>query len=150
MHECVQTPQNTEKALITPWGVDWMSYTAEDSSFPSMCLTFTRKVITRLALDTLQYPILSLTFRKAIYNNKCRKGTMRKTNSRFNNNHACLGFCMTAHSLGKLLKSDGSFLCGRPIDSFPHMGIPGISLLHMGKEIRSQRWYLWKELRFTN
>ncbi len=44
-------------------------------------------------------------------------------------------FRVTAHSLGKLLESDGSFLCGRPIDSFPHMGIPGVRLLHMGKNI---------------
>lgn len=83
MSACIHQ-QNSEKALITPWGVDWMSYTAEDSSLPSMCLTFTRNVIMCLALDTLQYPILSLTFRKAIYNNKCRKGTMRKTNNWFN------------------------------------------------------------------
>lgn len=72
-----------------------------------------------------------------------QEGDKEKKNDLTNPSMPCFSFfCMTAHSLGKLLKSDGSFLCGRPIDSFPHMGIPGLNLLHMGKEIRSQRWYL--------
>ena len=42
-------------------------------------------------------------------------------------------FCMSANSLGKLLEPDGSLLCGRPIDSFPHVGIPRVGLMHQGK-----------------
>lgn len=41
--------QTTDKALITPRGVDWMNFTAEYSSFLPMCLTFV--MITCLALD---------------------------------------------------------------------------------------------------
>lgn len=55
MSACIHQ-QNTENALITPRGVDWMNFTAEYSSFLPMCLTFVRKVITCLALDILQYP----------------------------------------------------------------------------------------------
>lgn len=82
---------------------------------------------------TVSYSILSLTFRDAIYNNKSinagrREGEKQMTNLTKQSMAFFEYFCMTAHSLGKLLESDGSFLCGRPIDSFPHMGIPGISL----------------------
>lgn len=143
MSACIHQ-QNTENALITPRGVDWMNFTAEYSSLLPMCLTFVRKVITCLALviPTVSYSILSLTFRDAIYNNKSinagrREGEKQMTNLTKQSMAFFEYFCMTAHSLGKLLESDGSFLCGRPIDSFPHMGIPGISLLHMGKEIKS-------------
>lgn len=63
---------------------------------------------------------------------------MRETKSHFENTKhpPCLIFQFTC-SLGKLFESNGSFLCGRPVDSFPHMGMPGIKLLHMGEEIKS-------------
>lgn len=48
MSACVHQ-QTTDKALITPRGVDWMNFTAEYSSFLPMCLTFV--MITCLALD---------------------------------------------------------------------------------------------------
>lgn len=53
--------QNTDKALITPWGVDWMNFTAEYTSFLLMCqdVSFVRNVITGLALDYhTQYSII--------------------------------------------------------------------------------------------
>lgn len=63
---------------------------------------------------------------------------MRNTNSHFKETKCLpsLIFLFT-RSLGKLFESDGSFLCGRPVDSLPHMGMPGIKLLHMGKEIKN-------------
>lgn len=63
---------------------------------------------------------------------------MRNTNSHFKKTKRLPGLIfLFAHSLGKLFESDGAFLCGRPIDSLPHMGMPGIKLLHMGEEIKS-------------
>lgn len=42
--------QNTDKALITPRGVDWESLTAERTSFLPMRLTSVKKLITCLAV----------------------------------------------------------------------------------------------------
>lgn len=63
---------------------------------------------------------------------------MRKTNSHFKKTRRPPSLIIVfVCSLGKLFESDGSLLCRCPIDSFPHMGMPGIKLLHMGEEIKS-------------
>lgn len=63
---------------------------------------------------------------------------MRNTNSHFKRTKRLPSLIfLFARSLGKLFESDGSLLCGRPVDSLPHMGMPRIKLLHMGVEIKS-------------
>lgn len=70
---------------------------------------------------------------------------MRNTNSHFKKTKRLPSLIfLFARSLGKLFESNGSFLCGRPVDSLPHMGMPGIKLLHMGEEIKSLDTVLMK------
>lgn len=47
---------------------------------------------------------------------------------------ACLG--VVTDSLSKLLEANGSFLCRRPIDSLPHMAVPGVGLTMENHKIR--------------
>lgn len=132
---------NPGKALITPRGADWMN--AECSSLRPMCLTFFRKSVTSFGPGLLHpavYYISSLGIRDLTkqWVHKCRKRKMRNTNSHFKKTKRLPSWIfLFARSLGKLFESDGPFLCGRPVDSLPHMGMPGIRLLHMGEEIRS-------------
>lgn len=133
--------QNPGKALITPRGADWMN--AEFSSLRPMCLTFFTKSVTSFGPGLLHpavYYISSLGIRDLMkqWVRRCRKRKMRNTNSHFKKTKRLPSLIfLFAHSLGKLFESNGSFLCGRPVDSLPHMGMPGIRLLHMGEEIKS-------------
>lgn len=132
--------QNPRKPLITPRGADWMN--SKCSSLRPMC-TFFRKSVSSLSPGLLHpavYYISSLGIRNLTkrWVRKCRKRKMRNTNSHFKKTKRLPGLIfLFARSLGKLFESNGSFLCGRPVNSLPHMGMPRIKLLHMGEEIKS-------------
>lgn len=108
-----------------------------------MCLTSFRKLLTSFGPGLLHpavYYISSPEIRDLTkqWVHKCRKRKMRNTNRHFKKTKRLPSLIfLFARSLGKLFESDGSFLGGRPVDSLPHMCMPGIRLLHMGEEIKS-------------
>lgn len=130
--------QTLEKLWLLPKGLnEWKS------SLRPMCLTFFRKLVTSFG-PALLHPAVYYISSPGIRDlpkqwvHKCRKRKMRNTNSHFKKTKHLLSLIfLFARSLGKLFESDGSFLGGRPIDSLPHMSMPGIRLLHMGEEIKS-------------